>query len=171
MTRARRALPVSLLQLRTAFKGVNHTPAHQLQLRYGTRFSSLSSPHPLTLQHNTQHARHDTRTRLLPVLAVYGDMGNTLHNNMKNLHTDCVVSRAVDAIVHLGDHCYDLSMGNGQDHHAPHSSSPRYRFALSPLSPSPSHHPPALRPSRRRIYECLSARNCTMPVAPCHRQS
>ena len=135
MTRARRALPVSLLQLRTAFKGVNHTPTHQVQLRYGTRFSSLSSPHLLTLQNNTQHARHDTRTRLLPVLAVYGDMGNTLHNNMKNLHTDCVASRAVDAIVHLGDHCYDLSMGNGQYYHAPSLFLSSLSFcALTPLT-------------------------------------
>ena len=47
-------------------------------------------------------------------LAVYGDMGNTLHNNMANLKADCHAGAdaVVDAIVHLGDHCYDLSMGN-----------------------------------------------------------
>jgi hypothetical protein len=46
-------------------------------------------------------------------VAIYGDMGNTLHNNMANLRADCLSdSPAVDAIVHLGDHCYDLSMGN-----------------------------------------------------------
>lgn len=62
-------------------------------------------------------------------------MGNTLHNNMKNLHTDCVVSRAVDAIVHLGDHCYDLSMGNGQDYHAPSLFLSSLSFcALTPLT-------------------------------------
>jgi predicted phosphodiesterase len=45
-------------------------------------------------------------------IAVYGDMGNTLHNNMANLKADCVDTAAIDAIVHLGDHCYDLSMGD-----------------------------------------------------------
>ena len=29
-----------------------------------------------------------------------------------NLKADCVDSDTVDAIVHLGDHCYDLSMGD-----------------------------------------------------------
>jgi hypothetical protein len=46
-------------------------------------------------------------------VAIYGDMGNTLHNNMANLKADCQGKESVvDAIVHLGDHCYDLSMGN-----------------------------------------------------------
>ena len=46
-------------------------------------------------------------------VAIYGDMGVTLHNNMANLRADCIGDKPqVDAIVHLGDHCYDLSMGN-----------------------------------------------------------
>lgn len=44
-------------------------------------------------------------------VAIYGDMGNTLHNNMGNLQSDCDKG-FIDAIVHLGDHCYDLSMGD-----------------------------------------------------------
>jgi len=41
-------------------------------------------------------------------------MGNTLHNNMANLQDDCT-SGAIDALVHMGDHAYDL--GYAQDRH------------------------------------------------------
>jgi hypothetical protein len=47
-------------------------------------------------------------------VAIYGDMGNTLHNNMANLHDDCT-SGTIDALVHMGDHAYDL--GYAQDRH------------------------------------------------------
>ena len=47
-------------------------------------------------------------------VAIYGDMGNSVYNNMENLLSDC--SRGtIDAIVHMGDHCYDL--GNAGDAH------------------------------------------------------
>ena len=40
-------------------------------------------------------------------------LGFSADNNMANLRKDCTGSHpTVDAIVHLGDHCYDLSMGN-----------------------------------------------------------
>jgi hypothetical protein len=38
-------------------------------------------------------------------VAVYGDMGVYAWNNMANLKEDCA-SGVVDAIVHMGDHCY-----------------------------------------------------------------
>jgi hypothetical protein len=47
-------------------------------------------------------------------LAVYGDMGNSQFNNMGNLRVDCA-SGTVNAIVHMGDHCYDL--GQADDKH------------------------------------------------------
>lgn len=47
-------------------------------------------------------------------VAIYGDMGNTLHNNMANLRDDCA-SGVIDAVVHMGDHAYDL--GYAQDRH------------------------------------------------------
>ena len=37
-------------------------------------------------------------------VAIYGDMGNSVYNNMENLRSDCVSGR-IDAIVHMGDHC------------------------------------------------------------------
>ena len=37
-------------------------------------------------------------------VAIYGDMGNTVHNNMQNLRSDCLTGK-IDAIVHMGDHC------------------------------------------------------------------
>ena len=36
-------------------------------------------------------------------IALFGDMGNTQYNNMKNLAADCDSGR-IDAIVHMGDH-------------------------------------------------------------------
>jgi hypothetical protein len=47
-------------------------------------------------------------------IAIYGDMGNDAHNNMGNLAEDCA-SGAIDAVVHMGDHAYN--MGNGNDYH------------------------------------------------------
>lgn len=47
-------------------------------------------------------------------VAMYGDMGNTINNNMANLMSNCA-DGTIDAVVHLGDHAYDL--GNGHDMH------------------------------------------------------
>ena len=47
-------------------------------------------------------------------VAIYGDMGNCVGNNMGNLRAGCE-SGVIDAIVHMGDHAYD--MGNGDDYH------------------------------------------------------
>jgi len=44
-------------------------------------------------------------------LASYGDMGHSHHNNMGNLMVACA-SGQIDAILHMGDHCYDLGMAN-----------------------------------------------------------
>jgi hypothetical protein len=41
-------------------------------------------------------------------------MGNTVGNNMENLRAGCA-SGTIDAVVHMGDHAYD--MGNGDDYH------------------------------------------------------
>ena len=47
-------------------------------------------------------------------VAIYGDMGNDAFNNMENLRADCA-SGTIDAVVHMGDHAYN--MGNGNDYH------------------------------------------------------
>ena len=47
-------------------------------------------------------------------VAIYGDMGNVVGNNMGNLRAGCA-SGAIDAVVHMGDHAYD--MGGGNDYH------------------------------------------------------
>ena len=47
-------------------------------------------------------------------VAIYGDMGNDAYNNMENLRADCA-SGTIDAVVHMGDHAYN--MGNGNDYH------------------------------------------------------
>ena len=44
-------------------------------------------------------------------VAIYGDMGHSRYNNMKNLQQDCATG-TIDAIVHMGDHCYDLGLGH-----------------------------------------------------------
>ena len=40
-------------------------------------------------------------------VAIYGDMGNDAANNMGNLLADCT-SGTIDAVVHMGDHAYNM---------------------------------------------------------------
>ena len=47
-------------------------------------------------------------------VAIYGDMGNTYGNPMGNLRAGCA-SGAIDAVVHMGDHAYNI--GGGDDYH------------------------------------------------------
>jgi hypothetical protein len=47
-------------------------------------------------------------------VAIYGDMGNDAENNMGNLGMDCARG-TIDAVIHMGDHAYNL--GNGNDYH------------------------------------------------------
>eukprot|EP00756_Hemistasia_phaeocysticola_P036841 Hpha_TRINITY_DN16663_c1_g2::TRINITY_DN16663_c1_g2_i1::g.181626::m.181626 len=42
-------------------------------------------------------------------IASYGDMGHSWHNNMGNMKADCEAGR-IDAIVHMGDHAYNIGM-------------------------------------------------------------
>lgn len=41
------------------------------------------------------------------VLAVYGDMGHSFHNPMENIRDYCA-NGEIDAVLHMGDHAYDL---------------------------------------------------------------
>merc|ERR1711988_737071 len=43
-------------------------------------------------------------------VASYGDMGHSRHNNMGNLYQDCLEGK-VDAVLHMGDHAYDMGQG------------------------------------------------------------
>ena len=52
------------------------------------------------------------RLVLLPsVFLTAGDMGHNRNNNMQNLLANCN-DGTVDAILHMGDHCYDFDRGN-----------------------------------------------------------
>jgi len=42
-------------------------------------------------------------------IASYGDMGHSWHNNMANMKADCEAGR-IDAIMHMGDHAYNIGM-------------------------------------------------------------
>lgn len=44
-------------------------------------------------------------------IATYGDMGHSHYNNMQNMIDDCA-NGGIDAIVHMGDHAYNLGMSN-----------------------------------------------------------
>ena len=44
--------------------------------------------------------------------AAYGDMGHSHYNCMDNVRQDCAAGK-IDAVLHMGDHAYD--MGNGGD--------------------------------------------------------
>ena len=43
-------------------------------------------------------------------VASYGDMGHSLHNCMANVYQDCLEGK-VDAVLHMGDHAYDMGQG------------------------------------------------------------
>jgi len=43
-------------------------------------------------------------------VASYGDMGHSLHNCMANVYRDCLEGK-VDAVLHMGDHAYDMGQG------------------------------------------------------------
>lgn len=74
------------------------------------RFSGLASRATYTYKVKSAGAWSASFTFRAPYaagatkVAIYGDMGNSVHNNMENLKSDCV-SGKIDAIVHMGDHC------------------------------------------------------------------
>lgn len=43
-------------------------------------------------------------------VASYGDMGHSFHNCMGNVYQDCLEGK-VDAVLHMGDHAYDMGQG------------------------------------------------------------
>ena len=56
-------------------------------------------------------ARHTFRFGDFSKFAVFGDMGVFEWNNMGNLLDDAKTQQ-IDAVLMLGDHCYNLGMGN-----------------------------------------------------------
>ena len=44
-------------------------------------------------------------------IATYGDMGHSHYNCMENLLQDCTAGD-IDAIIHMGDHCYNIGFSN-----------------------------------------------------------
>ena len=68
------------------------------QYSYKVRCGAAAAAWSPTFRFRAPYSSGETR------LAVYGDMGNTRFNNMRNLQQDCRAGR-IDAIVHMGDHC------------------------------------------------------------------
>ena len=58
-------------------------------------------------------------------MATYGDMGHSHYNNMENMLEDCTTGR-IDAILHMGDHAYNLGYSGDRRGDA-------YMNALQPL--------------------------------------
>lgn len=46
-------------------------------------------------------------------VATYGDMGHSHHNSMGNLLNDCKEGK-IDAVVHMGDHAYNIGMSDNR---------------------------------------------------------
>ena len=85
-------------------------------------------------------------------VAIYGDMGNDAGNNMGNLRTACA-SGTIDAVVHMGDHAYN--MGNGNDYHGDAYVTFPLKFA---------HSPPVFAREPCQIALPLRVRGATSPL-------
>ena len=72
---------------------------------YQVRGGGTDGPWSDTFTFRAPYASGPTR------IGIYGDMGHSLHNNMGNLQADCSTGK-IDAIVHMGDHAYDLGMAH-----------------------------------------------------------
>ena len=112
---ARKCNPRNLTMHFIRFPALKPRQAYTYQVRSGGSESAPQWSPLFTFRAPYDHAAaskgggsHSTR------VAIYGDMGNDAGNNMGNLRADCA-SGAVDAIVHMGDHAYN--MGNGNDYH------------------------------------------------------
>ena len=69
---------------------------------YNVRVSAgASAPFSDAFEFKSPHASGLTR------VAIFGDMGSYTWNNMGNMMDDIQNDR-IDAILHIGDHCYNL---------------------------------------------------------------
>ena len=111
-------LGLSAAALNTTVKGITHhykPPGRDYLLHYikfgnlkprtnyfyKVKSGSAACNYSETFSFRSGYTSGETR------LATYGDMGHSHHNNMQNLLDDCR-SGKVDAIVHMGDHAYDM---------------------------------------------------------------
>ena len=93
------------------FPALEPRQAYTYQVRSGAAGAAWSQPYTFRAPygHGSGSGGSDV-TRV----AIYGDMGNVGGNNMGNLLADCARG-TIDAVVHMGDHAYN--MGNGNDYH------------------------------------------------------
>lgn len=96
-------------------------PALSPRTRYYYKVKSGSSACGWTEQFSFRSGYADGVTRL----ATYGDMAHEHFNNMGNMLADCKAG-TIDAIVHMGDHAYDLGYSGDRRGDA-------YMNALQPL--------------------------------------
>lgn len=90
------------------FTGLTARQKYTYSVRSGADGSQWSKNFTFRAPYGAAAGSGATPTRV----AIYGDMGNSEFNNMGNLAADCE-SGVIDAIVHMGDHCYN--MGDDDD--------------------------------------------------------
>jgi len=107
----------------TSIKGVSHPYEHLSQeegvhytlhfvkfgalkprQKYFYKVKSDTSAWSATFSFRAPYATGETR------VASYGDMGHSQHNCMGNVYQDCLDGK-IDAILHMGDHAYDMGQG------------------------------------------------------------
>lgn len=88
---------------------LNFVPLRELQPRqryyYRVRSGAAGAAWSAVRSFRAPYSSGETR------IAIYGDAGHSYHNMMGNLLDDCDKG-TVDAIVHMGDHAYNLGMAD-----------------------------------------------------------
>ena len=85
------------------FAGLAPRKQYTYSVRSGSQDAPWSKNFTFRAPYGPSAGSGSTPTRV----AIYGDMGNTEYNNMGNLAEDCATG-VIDAIVHMGDHCYNM---------------------------------------------------------------
>jgi hypothetical protein len=145
------------------FASLEPRQAYTYQVRSGGsgHHHHWSKPYTFRAPYGHSAPADDGGSRVTRV-ALYGDMGNTVGNNMENLRAGCA-SGAIDAVIHMGDHAYNLGAGDDCE---------------QPLFARPGNLAPRLLTilfatyrSRRRVPSSVSRRPRPMPMVARDRKS
>eukprot|EP00658_Telonema_sp_P-2_P008830 TRINITY_DN13341_c0_g1_i2.p1 TRINITY_DN13341_c0_g1~~TRINITY_DN13341_c0_g1_i2.p1 ORF type:complete len:562 (-),score=46.84 TRINITY_DN13341_c0_g1_i2:35-1720(-) len=82
------------------FSGLEPRTEYSYSVKSGGADTSWSTSY-------TFRAPYSSADGLATRVAIFGDMGVYAWNNMENLAND-VSSKSIDAVVHMGDHCYNI---------------------------------------------------------------
>ena len=95
------------------FSSLEPRQAYTYQVRSGAseHHHHWSQPYTFRAPYGHGAAAAESDGSIPTRVALYGDMGNTAGNNMENLRAGCARG-TIDAVLHMGDHAYNLGAGD-----------------------------------------------------------